>query len=119
MTEKLKSYLENDRIFYGFLLFLVGVVSFYCGRFSVLPQTERVRSEATKAPISTEISSSTPTSRVATSPLVGNVVASKSGTKYHLVHCPGAKSIKAENLISFNSTAEAEAAGYKRAQNCP
>lgn len=119
MTEKLKSYLENDRIFYGFLLFLVGVVSFYCGRFSVLPVTELQRHEATKGPLVAEMTSITAAPKAEVNPQIGVVVASKSGTKYHLAHCPGAKSIKAENLISFGSIAEAEAAGYKRAQNCP
>jgi hypothetical protein len=46
------------------------------------------------------------------------VVASKNGTKYHYEHCPGAKQIKAENKISFNSPAEAEASGYTLAANC-
>jgi methylphosphotriester-DNA--protein-cysteine methyltransferase len=47
------------------------------------------------------------------------VVASKSGTKYHLPTCPGAKQIKSTNLITFNSKQEAEAAGYTPASNCP
>ena len=49
----------------------------------------------------------------------GVVVASKSGTKYHLPTCSGAKSIKPDNLITFASIAEAEAAGYTPAANCP
>ncbi len=46
-------------------------------------------------------------------------VASKSGTKYHLDTCPGAKQIKAENKITFASREEAEAAGFAPAANCP
>jgi len=46
-------------------------------------------------------------------------VASKSGTKYHFLTCPGAKQIKEDNKIYFNSTAEAESAGYTPASNCP
>ncbi len=48
----------------------------------------------------------------------GNIVASKSGTKYHLLTCPGAKSIKEENRIYFDGRQEAEAAGYSAAANC-
>lgn len=46
-------------------------------------------------------------------------VASKNGTSYHLPNCPGAKQIKPENKIEFNSKEEAEKAGYKPAANCP
>lgn len=52
------------------------------------------------------------------SPEAGSVVASKSGTKYHLPWCPGAKSIKEENKIWFSTAAEAENAGYTKAANC-
>lgn len=45
-------------------------------------------------------------------------VASKNGTKYHLPTCPGAKRIKEENKIWFDSKAEAEQAGYEPAKNC-
>lgn len=45
-------------------------------------------------------------------------VASKNGTSYHLPTCPGAKQIKSENKIEFNSKKEAEKAGYKPAANC-
>lgn len=48
----------------------------------------------------------------------GRVVASKRGTKYHLLSCPGAKTITKSNKIYFDSPTEAEAAGYTRAANC-
>lgn len=48
----------------------------------------------------------------------GQYVASKSGTKYHLPWCPGAKQMKEENKIWFDSKAAAEAAGYTPAANC-
>ncbi len=48
----------------------------------------------------------------------GQYVASKSGTKYHLPWCPGAKQMKEENKIYFSSKEEAEAAGYTPAANC-
>lgn len=45
-------------------------------------------------------------------------VASKNGTKYHLPTCSGAKRIKEENKIWFDSKTEAEQAGYEPAKNC-
>jgi len=47
------------------------------------------------------------------------IVASKNGTVYHYVWCSGAKRIKEENKIYFDSPEEAEAAGYRPAKNCP
>lgn len=48
------------------------------------------------------------------------VVASKKSTfgKYHFLWCPGAKQIKEENKIFFNSEKEAISAGYTLAGNC-
>jgi hypothetical protein len=46
-------------------------------------------------------------------------VASKSGSKYYLPSCPGAARIKQENRVYFASAAEARAAGYTPAANCP
>ena len=51
-------------------------------------------------------------------PAGGQYVASKSGAKYHLPWCAGAKSISEKNKIWFASKEEAEAAGYTPAANC-
>jgi methylphosphotriester-DNA--protein-cysteine methyltransferase len=53
-------------------------------------------------------------------PLVtsGSYVASKSGTKYHLPWCPGAKQIKEDNKIWFDTKEDAEKSGYAPAANC-
>jgi hypothetical protein len=122
MLKKLKSYLEIDHIFYGILVLFVGVASFLSGRYSIMEDLENMadndflmQSEVSDA--EKTISSST---KVAVKSQGGEeVVASKSGTRYHLLSCPGAKTIKPENLITFSSIKEAEAGGYKRAQNCP
>ncbi len=50
---------------------------------------------------------------------VGMVIASKSGTKYHLPTCPGAKQIIPKNRLEFASQREAELAGYTPASTCP
>lgn len=49
---------------------------------------------------------------------VGEVVASKSGSKYHLPWCAGAKQISEKNKIIFASPEEARKAGYTPASNC-
>ncbi|KKW22190.1 MAG: Deoxyribonuclease I [Parcubacteria group bacterium GW2011_GWA1_51_12] len=49
----------------------------------------------------------------------GSLVASKSGSAYHLLNCPGAKQIKEENKVYFATEADAKAAGYRPAGNCP
>lgn len=48
----------------------------------------------------------------------GEVIASKSGTKYHYPWCSGAKQISAKNKIIFASPEEAQKAGYSPATNC-
>ncbi|MHB8651805.1 MAG: hypothetical protein ACYC8S_01585 [Minisyncoccota bacterium] len=48
----------------------------------------------------------------------GAVVASKTGTKYHLPGCAGAQKISETNKVWFASRADAEIAGYTPAANC-
>lgn len=49
----------------------------------------------------------------------GNFMASINGKAYYPTNCEAAKRIKEENRIWFNSRKEAEADGYRPAQNCP
>jgi len=46
------------------------------------------------------------------------VVVSRNSNKYHYPWCPGAKRIKPENQIWFDSAQKAEKAGYIKAKNC-
>ncbi len=48
----------------------------------------------------------------------GEVVASRSGTKYYFPWCGTVKRIKEENKVWFASREAAEAAGYEPASNC-
>lgn len=48
----------------------------------------------------------------------GQVVASKSGTKYYLSECAGAERISDSNKVWFISTEAAKSAGYSPASNC-
>ena len=121
MQEKLKSFFGTDAYFYSFLLVLVALVSFALGKQSVL--TEKVILDATPT-VSTESQHLVPNREVlaaeaSATAALSSVIASKSGSKYHLPSCPGAKQIKESNKITFDSVAAAEAAGYTPAANCP
>ena len=116
MLEKLKSILHEDAYFYAVLLVLVAVTSFGLGRNSI--KTVPGISMQTEMNIS-DMRPLTP-AESSENDLSTNqkVVASKSGNKYHLLTCPGAKQIKEENLIEFTSPITAKAAGYAPAANC-
>ena len=105
---------------------LVGTASFGLGRMStqevasspvriLYPEGEGAPSRET-ASVASVSGSNTKDLRVV--PRVGEVVASKSGSKYHFPWCPGAKSISEKNKITFSSAEEAEGAGYTLASNC-
>ena len=131
MLEKLKSFLGNDLIFHGVLLVLVSAASFSFGRLSVLDDKEAkmpiiggqngAGAAILAAPTPPLTASTTDIAAPAPKPETTGktvVVGSKSGTKYHLPDCPGAKRIKPENLITFESIEAAKAAGYSAASNC-
>lgn len=48
----------------------------------------------------------------------GRVVGSMNGKKYHLLDCPGAKTILEKNRVIFDTVALAKLAGYSPAGNC-
>lgn len=124
MYEKLKSLLLDDHVFFGLITITVAMASFGLGRLSIKSEVEEVARvhliNASKITVSPErlpfSSTSAPVTNVGA---VNSLVASKSGTKFHLISCPGAKQIKEENKIYFSSRQEALAAGYKPAVNCP
>jgi hypothetical protein len=114
MYEKLKSWLANDTYFIVILLLLVGVSSFALGRLSVtqIPVPDTMVASLQQLP---NLALENDINPVSDFP----VVVSRSGTKYHLLNCPGAQQIKSENKIEFPSAEAAEAAGYGPAANCP
>lgn len=119
MSEKLKSFLQNDQHFYGLLVVIVALSAFFLGRASgpvgeTLPTVPLSTITPTKAaPV--QVAAATSTAKA----VAGEVVASKSGTKYHRPDCPGASQIKPANIVKFSSAAAAAAAGYTPAANCP
>lgn len=48
-----------------------------------------------------------------------NVHGNSSSKVYHLPNCPSYDAMKAQNRVGFSSEAEAKAAGYRKAKNCP
>lgn len=98
------------------LIALVGVCAFGLGRLSVSPaEGPRLVIHAPGAAQTAAVANA------ATNPVAGQgvFVASKSGTKYYLPTCSGVARIKEENKVWFDTKAEAEAAGYGPAANCP
>jgi endonuclease YncB( thermonuclease family) len=52
-------------------------------------------------------------------PPEGTVIGNRNSKKYHRPDCPGYHDMAEKNRVFFKSVEEAEAAGYKRAGNCP
>jgi len=117
MMQKLKSFLLDDAVFYALLVVSIAIVAFLLGRNSMSqshPQPAGVL-VSQQAPL--VVRESEQRVRVSEDGDTG-VIASRSGTKYHLPTCPGAKQIKESNKISFSSIEQAKAAGYSAAANC-
>ncbi|HEY4501444.1 MAG TPA: hypothetical protein VJJ20_00020 [Candidatus Paceibacterota bacterium] len=107
------------------IVVLVGVGAFGLGRLSAAPGHPALRVLYPGAELATpvaagvgELTKAVPSSAKATQGL-GAYVASKNGSKYYLTTCPSAGRIKDENKVYFGSAAEALAAGYTAAANCP
>jgi hypothetical protein len=86
---------------------------------SVVEETPQNTAEETKTNTETQNSNTNITNTNQSTTTEKQIVASKNGSVYHYIWCPGAKQIKEENKIYFNSKEEAEAAGYRPAKNCP
>jgi endonuclease YncB( thermonuclease family) len=67
------------------------------------------------APASVPAAASTAPTAAATGEIIGN----KNSKIYHRPGCPGYNSVSEKNQVRFQSAAEAEAAGYRAAKNCP
>jgi hypothetical protein len=117
MYEKFKLLVTNDSFFLTVLLILVGIVSFGLGRQSMVENGHVHNADMQSGVVFTDVKT-TPDEPVVLSEIV-KVVASRSGTKFHLPDCPGASQIKEENKIYFDSIELAKAAGYTPATNCP
>lgn len=116
-------------LFTALMFLLVASASFGIGRISYLEENKVPVTftstdgssllESDIKPLPTSIESKSEVKGVATGTAGDSqVVASKNGTKYHLLTCSGAKQISAANKIFFASVHEAQKAGYSPAANC-
>jgi hypothetical protein len=135
MFEQIKSIIQNDSIYYSAVIVTVAVFSFGLGRWSAVESVSKmpaivpmVGTERAAVLLPAVVNSgSLPTENIDASArevvpakaVYTQLVASKSGTKYHSVSCPGASQIKESNKIYFDTAALARAAGYTPAANCP
>lgn len=117
-------YLWLRKLFLSLVIVLVATLSFGIGRLTGEGEKEkgiRIEYDASidnkQSTINNKNQSATVLNAIENS-ISGGVVGSKNGTKYHFPYCPGAKQIKEENKISFQSAADAEASGYTLAGNC-
>ncbi len=131
---KFKGVYKNPEFLLTLLIVSVSGASFYLGRLSNEGNSPRIEQisqsagvvlsqEATEEPdaksnITPQESETNEVKEAPASSEQGKFVASKSGTKYHLPWCAGAKQIKESNKIWFESKEEAERAGYTPASNC-
>ena len=108
------------KLFLSLVIILVASLSFGIGRLTVVGKREPVKIEYDLALTESATPSVEQTASVikAVDNENTSVVVSKNGTKYHYLHCSGAKQIKEENKIVFATPAAAEAAGYTLAANC-
>ena len=89
-----------DPYFLPIIVVLVGLSAFGLGRLSAAGESSPLV-QSNEAPYS------------------ANFVASKSGASYYLPSCSGVAKIKEDNRVWFATVAEAQAAGYTAAINCP
>lgn len=114
----------KKNLFLIFLIILISFLSFQLGRISK-NVSQPIKIE--RASIQEIFGQQDPNIKVSGASESGGVqnfdfrvVVSKKSTsmKYHFLWCPGAKQIKEENKIYFNSEEEAISAGYSLAGNC-
>ena len=127
--KKIKTVLTGE-LFVVILLILVGFLSFGLGRLSVKEASRppvRILNAPNVAPVQAGSPPPTNTTAAAGNASVqeatgageGAYVASVNGTRYYLPTCGTVNRIKEENKVWFKTKADAEAAGYTPAANCP
>lgn len=129
MPGKIKGYLGSEQghdIAFVSIAILVGAISFFLGRISVLEgQTSSVlvslpASSTLAAPIAASSYTGDFTLKEAKAAVStsGAFLASKNGTKYYPNGCSAANRIKPENRVWFQSEEEAQSAGFSRTTSC-
>ncbi len=60
-----------------------------------------------------------PTTPAVTTSVNGAIIGNQRSKVYHRPDCPGATKVSSQNQVRFASEADAQAAGYRLAGNCP
>ena len=109
--DKLKGYWEDygSEIYITVSFVIIAFVSFYFGRLSIMNTNATIISSS-----EIEIIESSESKNTSEKAIAGSI----NGTKYYYSWCSGIKRINEENLIYFDSEAEAEERGYTKAKNC-
>lgn len=111
---ELREKINSRDVFFSAVIVLVGFASFGLGRLSLLEsKREPVRIE--NALVASIGGVKEKEEKIT---LGGQIVASKSGSKYHYPWCAGASQISEKNKLWFASSEEARKAGYAPASNC-
>jgi len=130
-VKKFRDAIESREVYTAILIVLVGLTAFGLGRLSLLEsKTQGIRvsdalpfESAQTASALVPVENRTPEASEQGAletvlPSGGQVVASKSGSKYHYPWCSGAQRIAEANKVWFDSIEIARKAGYAPAGNC-
>ncbi len=131
--EKIKHFIEGDQgkdILVIIIIILVGLGSFELGRLSKNSSNPGIKVEYsdqeanTTAPMGqneanlAQNSNSVQFTQKSQSSSGGGFFASSKGSKYYTLSCSAGKNIKQENRIYFETSTEAEKAGYVLSSSC-
>lgn len=124
--EKIKQFLESDKgkdILVVIIIILVGLGSFELGRLSKNNSNNGIKieypdQEASIVGSINENSFNLNNLENSQKLISGNFFASNRGTKYYSISCSAGKTIKEENRIYFNTSTEAQSAGYELSTAC-
>lgn len=119
----------KDDIYIVLMLLLVGTASYGLGIISSHEKSKNpISITKTKDYMTASVLESTSVTKASQNTLAtdkanqevgGEVVASKTGTKYYYPSCSGVSRIKEENKVWFKTIEEARAKGLTPAANCP
>jgi methylphosphotriester-DNA--protein-cysteine methyltransferase len=51
--------------------------------------------------------------------IIGPAIGNRNSKIYHMPNCPDFNKVSEKNRVRFETEAEAQAAGYRKARNCP
>lgn len=118
IKSKIKSFRENfigSDLYVVFIVIIVAFGSFGLGRLSISNTEQKLIQIPSKVEVNLANAAESQKTLIPTNK---QFVASKRGKKYYPTDCSSAQSIKVENKIYFNSSTEAEQAGYSASISC-